>query len=130
MIVNGNGLSKLLNNKMKRTQNSLEKTLGKISTGQRIRSAADDASSLAISQKMLALTRGSQQAIRNVQDAGSLVQVADGAMQEMANILQRVRELTIQAMNGTNTQVNGSLNSLRDADTIVIQNEIDSLKKI
>ncbi|MED4454433.1 flagellin [Metabacillus fastidiosus] len=129
MIVNSNGLSKILNNKTKRTQTNLQKTIDKLSSGQRIRSAANDASGLAISQKMLELSRGSHQAIRNVQDAGSLVQVADGAMQEMTQVVQRIRELTIQAMNGTNTEVTGQSATATTADTIVIQNEIDQLKK-
>jgi flagellin-like hook-associated protein FlgL len=114
---------------MKRTQTNLEKTIGKISTGQRIRSAANDASGLAISQKMLALTRGSHQAIRNVQDAGSLVQVADGAMQEMTDIIHRIRELAVSAMNGTNTELQEPSSSFTNVDTLLIQNEIDELKK-
>ena len=71
---------------MKKTQTHLQKTIDQIATGQRIRSAANDASGLAISQKLRALSRGSHQALRNVQDATSLVQVADGAMQEMTDI--------------------------------------------
>ncbi|WP_394234910.1 flagellin [Niallia oryzisoli] len=129
MIISGSGLNMILNNKMKRTQTSLEKTIEKLATGQRIRSAANDASGLAISQKMLALSRGSNQAIRNVQDATSLVQVADGAMQEMTDILHRIRELTVQSMNGTYSELSDQSGSLTSADTLIIQNEIDDLKK-
>ncbi|WP_391208026.1 flagellin [Psychrobacillus sp. L4] len=129
MLVNGNGLSKLLNNQKRKTETSLQKTLGKLASGQKINAAADDASGLAISQKLLAIKRGSHQAIRNVQDASSLVNTADSAMQEMTEVVHRIRELTIQAMNGTNTQVRSNLDPLTPADTLVIQNEIDQLKK-
>jgi flagellin-like hook-associated protein FlgL len=127
--IQGTHLAKVLNNQMKRTQTNLDKTIGKIATGQRVRTAANDASSLAISQKMVALARGSHQAIRNVQDAGSLVQVADGVMQEMADIIQRIRELTVKAMNGTNSELESGASSLSTADTLMIQNEVDELKK-
>jgi flagellin-like hook-associated protein FlgL len=129
MNIQGSQLAKLLNNQMKRTQSNLEKTIGKIATGQRVRSAANDASGLAISQKMAALARGSHQAIRNVQDASSLVQVADGAMQEMTDIMQRIRELTVKASNGTNSEENLGASPLSAADTMIIQNEVDELKK-
>ena len=129
MLISSSGLSLKLNNQMKRTQTQLQKNIEKISTGQQIRRAANDTSGLAIKQKMLALERGSRQAIRNVQDATSLVQVADGAMQEMTDVLHRIRELTIQAMNGTNSQLGDTSNSTSSVDTLIIQNEIDDLKK-
>jgi len=129
MYINTNGLPLRLNNKIGKTQTNLQKTIDKIATGQKIRSASNDASGLAISQKLLALSRGERQAIQNVQDAGSLVQVADGAMQEMTDIVQRIRELTVQAMNGTNTEIGDQQNTLTTADTLLIQNEVDELKK-
>lgn len=118
MIVSGR-LSAYINNKLNQTQSNMQKTLKNISTGKRISTAANDAAGLAISQKMLAIVRGSQQASRNVQDANSFVQVADQAMGEITNMLQRVRELTIQAMNDTNNNV----------DKLIIQDEIDEIKK-
>lgn len=118
MIINGSHLSIMLNNKMKRNQNNIQQSMGKLSSGLRIRSASDDAAGLSISQRMKALARGTHQAIRNVQDAASLVAVADGAMEEMTNVIQRIRELTIQSTNGSNT----------DVDRLMIQNEIDHLK--
>lgn len=129
MYIRGSYLSKLLNNQSRRTETVIEKTTEKLATGQRIRSAANDAAGLAISEKMRALAKGSHQAIRNVQDASSLVQVADGAMQEMTNILQRIRELTVHAMNGTNTELEAGTSPLSSADTLMIQNEVDELKK-
>ncbi|WP_144509565.1 flagellin [Bacillus sp. FJAT-22090] len=129
MLVNGNGLSKLLNNQKRKTETSLQKTLGKLASGKKINTADDNASGLAISQKLLAIKRGSHQAIRNVQDASSLLNTADSAMQEMTDVVHRIRELTVQAMNGTSTQVGSSVDALTPADTLVIQNEIDQLKK-
>jgi flagellin-like hook-associated protein FlgL len=128
MLVSSTGLSLMLNQKMRQKQTSIQKTMEKLATGQRIRSAANDASGLAISQKLLTLSRGSHQAIQNVQDASSLVQVADGAMKEMTDIIHRNRELSVQAMNGTNTELNEK-NVLTAADTLMIQNEVDELKK-
>ncbi|MGD6842951.1 flagellin [Bacillus infantis] len=130
MIIKGGNLSLNLNNRIKKNQSKLGKTMEKLASGQRIRTAANDAAGLAISQKLHALARGSGQAIRNVQDAGSMVQVADGAMQEMTKIIHRIRELTVQSMNGTNTSVEqGNYVPMNQADTLIIQNEIDELKK-
>lgn len=128
MLISSTRLSALLNNQMRRTQTQLQKNIDKIATGQRIRTAANNASGLAISQKMLARSRGSHQAIRNVQDAASLVQVADGAMEEMTDMIHRIRELTVSAMNGTKTQMGEK--SETNADTLIIQNEIDDQKKL
>src|SRR5438045_3024590 len=79
----------------------MAKVLEKLSSGYRINRAADDAAGLAISEKMRAQIRGNQQALRNGQDGISMVQTAEGAMDEMHSILQRMRELAVQASNGT-----------------------------
>ena len=123
LIKNGSfGLQRNINQANER----LEKSMGKLSSGKRITSAAVDASGLAMSEKLRALERGSRQALQNVQDAQSLVQTADAAMQELTDVLQRIRELTIQAMNGTNTDTESGHSS---SDTLIIQNEVDELKK-
>ncbi|QGG47497.1 flagellin [Heliorestis convoluta] len=119
MFVNASALPMFLHNKINRNQTDLQKSLQRISKGMRISSASDDAAGLAISQKMLALAKGSRQAIRNVQDAISLVQVADGAMDEMSTMVQRMRELSVKAANATNTA----------ADRNIMQDEINQLKK-
>jgi flagellin len=80
------------------------KTLQKLSTGLRINSAADDAAGLGVSENLRTQIRGMQMALRNTQDSISLLQVADGALNEQAEILQRMRELVIQAKNDTYTQ--------------------------
>jgi flagellin len=80
------------------------KSLQRLSTGLRINSAADDAAGLGVSENLRTQVRGMQQALRNTQDSISLLQIADGALTEQANILQRMRELVIQAKNDTYTQ--------------------------
>src|SRR6188472_3882398 len=79
----------------------LSKSMEKLSSGLRINRAADDAAGLAISEGMRAQIRGTAQASRNAQDGISLVQTAEGSLNEMHAILQRVRELSIQFANGT-----------------------------
>jgi flagellin len=81
----------------------LEKSLERLSSGLRINRAGDDAAGLAISEKMRAQVRGLAQASRNSQDGISLLQTAEGAMNEIHTNLQRIRELGVQAYNGTNT---------------------------
>jgi flagellin len=78
----------------------------RLSSGFRINSAADDAAGLAISESMRAQIRGLDQASRNAQDGQALIQTAEGGMQEIQNMVQRIRELTVQAANDTNTEDN------------------------
>ena len=82
---------------------SMGKSLEKLSSGYRINRAADDAAGLVISQNMRAQISGLNVAVRNAQDGVSLAQTAEGALQEINDILQRMRDLSIQASNGTNT---------------------------
>jgi len=90
-----------------------------LATGQRINSAADDAAGLAISEKMRAQIRGLRQAQRNALDGISLIQTAEGAMNEIHSILQRMREISIQAANGTYT----------DSDRRNLNEEFQQLKE-
>ncbi|MDR1049355.1 MAG: flagellin, partial [Synergistaceae bacterium] len=106
-------------NALTRTDASLEKTLRKLSTGLRINSAADDAAGLAISEKMRAQIRGLDMATRNAEDGVSMLQTMEGALAETHDILQRMRELAVQAANDTLTQ----------QDRSYIQSEIDQLKE-
>ncbi|MGB4692048.1 MAG: flagellin, partial [Atribacterales bacterium] len=85
------------------TDNALSKSLEKLSSGLRINRAADDAAGLAISEKMRTQVKGLAQATRNAQDGISLIQTAEGALNETHSILQRMRLLAIQAANDTNT---------------------------
>ena len=106
-------------NSLSMTNNSLQKSINKLSTGLRINSAADDAAGLAISEKMRAQVRGLDQAVRNSQDGISMIQTAEGALNETHSILQRMRELSVQAANDTLTRT----------DRQFIQLEVDQLKE-
>jgi len=83
------------------TQRSLSSNLARLSSGQRINQAADDAAGLGISERLKASIRGLSQAQRNASDGVSMIQVAEGAMNEQAGILGRLRELAVQSSNGT-----------------------------
>jgi flagellin-like hook-associated protein FlgL len=119
MVVNHNIPALGAYNSVSATNGSLEKSIKKLSTGLRINSAADDAAGLAISEKMRAQTKGLDQAIRNSQDGISMIQTAEGALAETHSILQRMRELSVQAANDTLTQ----------QDRSYIQLEIDQLRE-
>ncbi|MBS4021301.1 MAG: flagellin [Dethiobacter sp.] len=93
------------------------KSLEKLSSGLRINRAGDDAAGLAISEKMRSQIRGLNQAARNAQDGISLIQTAEGALNESHSILQRMRELAVQAATDTNTA----------ADRVELQKEVDQL---
>ena len=99
------------------TQGAMNTSLERLSSGLRINRAADDAAGLAISEKLRAQTNGLNQATTNAQDAISLVQTAEGALNEQHAILQRMRTLAVQSANDTNT----------DADRASIQKEVDQL---
>lgn len=94
-----------------------QKSLEKLSSGLRINRAGDDAAGLAISEKMRGQIRGLEQATRNAQDGISLIQTAEGALNETHSILQRMRELAVQGANDTNT----------DDDRAQIQEELNQL---
>jgi flagellin len=100
-------------------QNAAAKNMEKLSSGLRINRAGDDAAGLSISEKMRGQIRGLEQASRNAQDGISLIQTAEGALNETHAILQRMRELAVQAANDTNTT----------EDRQAIQDEADQLAK-
>jgi len=102
-VINTNVKSLVAQNALTVNNRSLSKTMEQLSTGQRINSAADDAAGLAISTKMTSQIRGLNQAVRNANDGVSLLQTAEGAMIEMNNMLQRMRELSVQSASDTNT---------------------------
>lgn len=90
---------------MKTNARYMSKAMEQLSTGSRVNSAGDDAAGLAISQNMTSQIRGLNMAIRNVNDGINMMQTSEGAMVEQSNMLQRMRELAIQAMNGTYSNV-------------------------
>src|ERR671937_898738 len=99
------------------TSNRLQQSMARLSSGYRINTAADDAAGLAISEKLRAQIAGLAQANRNAQDAVSLVQTAEGQLNEVHAMLQRVRELAVEYKNGT----------LSTTDRTAIQSEINQL---
>jgi len=101
MIVQHNMTALNANRNLGITNTNLAKSTEKLSSGYRVNRAADDAAGLSISEKMRAQIRGLNQASTNAQDGTSLIQTAEGALAEMHSVLQRVRELTVQASNDT-----------------------------
>lgn len=102
-VINTNVKSLVAQNALTLNNRSLNKSMEQLSTGNRINSASDDAAGLAISNKMTAQVRGLNQAVRNANDAISMIQTAEGATKEITNMLQRMRELAVQSANDTNT---------------------------
>ena len=117
MIVQHNITAMNSNRMLGLTTNSLSKSTEKLSSGYRINRAADDAAGLSISEKMRKQIRGLDQASTNAEDGISAVQTAEGALNEVHSMLQRMNELAVQAANGTNSE----------SDRTAIQNEIDQL---
>ena len=107
----------IANKQLLRTENGLTSSLERLSSGLRINHASDDAAGMAIASKMNAQIKGLNQASRNASDGVSVLDTADGALNEVASMLQRMRELSVQAANETNT----------DTDLKAIQAEITSL---
>ena len=110
--INTNMSAQVASNSMTRNERSMTSTMERLSTGLRINSAKDDAAGLAISSKMTSQIRGLNQAVRNANDAISMIQVAEGAMKEVTNMVQRMRELAVQAISDSNTSDDrGALNN-------------------
>lgn len=117
MIINHNVTALNTHNKLSAANAAQGKSMEKLASGLRINKAGDDAAGLAISEKMRGQVRGLDQASRNAQDGISMIQTAEGALNETHDILQRMRELAVQSSNDTNT----------DADRGEIQKEVNQL---
>jgi len=117
LTINTNVASLNAQRNLARSQGDLATSMERLSSGLRINSAKDDAAGLAISDRMTSQIRGLNQASRNANDGISLAQTAEGAMQESTNILQRIRELSVQAANATNSA----------SDRQSLQSEVDQL---
>jgi flagellin len=100
-VINTNTAATITANALTKNERAMNQTMERLSTGQRINSAADDAAGLAISSRMTSQINGLNMAVRNANDAISMIQTADGAMIEVSSMLQRMRELTVQAATGT-----------------------------
>jgi len=117
-VINTNIKSLVSQSSLMKNERSLSTSMERLSTGKRINSAKDDAAGLGIGTRMEAQARGLTMAIKNANDGISLVQTAEGAMDEVSNILQRMRELAVQSVNGTNN----------DADRRSMDDEVKQLK--
>ena len=122
MRINTNLNAMIATNQMTKNTALAGASMEKLSTGLRINKAGDDAAGLAVSEKMRAQIRGMEQAERNVQDGISMVQTAEGALEEAGNIAQRMRELGVQAGNDTlsdedRSKIKGELTQLKDEMT-------------
>lgn len=122
--------SRMLN----RSTDALNKSLQRLSSGLRINSAADDAAGLSIAEGFDSMVRGSDMAQRNAQDGVSMVQTAEGALSETTNILQRIRELAVQASNGTQSTnnrlaINGEVSQLlQQIDSIATDTDFNGIR--
>ena len=101
-VINTNVKALFSQSALKRTEGTMSKAMAQLSTGKRINTAGDDAAGLAIATRMTHQIRSLNQAIRNAGDAISLIQTAEGATNEITDMMQRMRELAIQAVNDTN----------------------------
>ena len=123
-VVNTNVNASIAQNALVRNERSMNTAMERLSTGQRINSAADDAAGLAIGSRMTSQIRGLETGIRNANDAISMVATADGALIEVSNMLQRMRELALQSSNGTTTSADRSYLSSEYANLLA---EIDRI---
>ncbi len=117
LFVNTNIASMFAQRQLGKSQASADKTLQRLSTGRRINGAADDAAGLAISTKFSTKVRGLNQASRNASDGISMIQTAEGGLDQMGGILTRMRELAVQSANGI----------LTDSDRLFLQTEFTQL---
>ena len=123
-VINTNTASMIARDAIHRNERSMSTAMERLSTGFRINSAKDDAAGLAISDRMSAQVSGLNMAVRNANDAISLLQTADGATQEISNMLSRMRELAVQAASGTYTTTDQAALDLEFGE---LMNEIDRI---
>ena len=123
-VVNTNVNASVAQNALTRNERAMNTAMERLSTGQRINSASDDAAGLAIGSRMTSQIRGLETGIRNANDAISMINTADGALIEVTNMLQRMRELALQASNGTTTSADRDYLSAEYANLL---SEIDRI---
>ena len=123
-VVNTNVNATVAQNALVKNERLMNTSMERLSTGQRINGAKDDAAGLAISSRMTSQIRGLEVGIRNANDAISMISTADGALVEVTNMLQRMRELALQAANGTTTSAD---RSYLDSEYSNLLTEIDRI---
>jgi flagellin len=126
LVINTNVASLNAQRQLMNSGASLDRSTERLSSGQRINSAKDDAAGLAIANRMTSQVRGLDQAIRNANDGVSLIQTAEGALSESTNILQRMRELSVQSANGI---YSASDRKTLDAEVKQLVSELDRIAK-
>jgi flagellin len=137
IVVNTNTQSLFAQRALRQNTGMVQKSIEKLSTGYRINKAGDDAAGLSISNKMTTLIRGMDQAKRNIGDGIGMISTIDGALGTVQDNLQRVRELTVQALNGTNSnderdaiqrEINERVTAINDMGTQATFNGVNLLK--
>ena len=123
-VINTNSLSLITQNNINKNQSALSSSMERLSSGLRINSAKDDAAGQAIANRFQSNIKGLTQAARNANDGISAAQTTEGALSEINNNLQRVRELTVQSQNGTNSQ--SDLDSIQDE----IKSRLDEIDRV
>ena len=123
-VINTNTSSMIARDAIQRNDRAMSTAMERLSTGSRINSAKDDAAGLAIAERMSAQVSGLNMAVRNANDAISLLQTADGATQEISNMLGRMRELAVQAASGTYTTTD---QAALDLEFGALMDEIDRI---
>ena len=118
-VINTNVAASITANALTKNERAMSQAMERLSTGQRINSASDDAAGLAVASRMTSQLNGLNMAVRNANDAISMVQTADGALVEVTNMLQRMRELAVQAASGTMTTT----------DIAALDTEFDALRE-
>ena len=116
-VINTNVAASITANALTKNERAMSQAMERLSTGQRINSASDDAAGLAIASRMTSQVNGLNMAVRNANDAISMVETADGALVEITNMLHRMRELAVQSASDTNA----------GQDRVFIQEEINAL---
>jgi len=126
LVINSNIASINAQRQLMNSGSSLDRATERLSSGNRINSAKDDAAGLAIGNRMTSQVRGLDQAVRNANDGVSMIQTAEGALQESTNILQRMRELAVQSSNGI---YNDSDRKTLNAESQQLKSELDRIAK-
>jgi flagellin len=123
-VINTNTAATLTANALTKNERAMSQAMERLSTGQRINSASDDAAGLAITSRMTSQINGLNQAVRNANDGISMLQTADGALVEVTSMLQRMRELAVQAASGTSVAAD---RTAADAEFDALRLEIERI---
>ena len=123
-VINTNVAAQISANALAKNDRAMTQSMQRLATGTRINSASDDAAGLAVASKLTSQVRGLSQAVRNGNDAIAVLQTVDGAATEVSNMLQRMRELTVQG--GTGTLSSTDLTAL-NTEFVALRTEVDRI---